>query len=87
MPTPEEFEEFAEKFAFKRPEWMKHDWQWDRVQELEAMGGGKGFPQTYEAYQTWIDEQLGRAPPRGTVSTRRTSPRWCSNTKRHCRPR
>ena len=41
---------------------MQADWQWQRVSELEKLGGGQGFPQTYDAYLKWVDNQLGRPP-------------------------
>ena len=40
MPDESRVEEIAEKHAFQQPEWMP-DWQWQRVRELRALGGGR----------------------------------------------
>lgn len=56
-----ELRSLAARLSFRRPEWMP-EWQWRRVQELAALGGGEDFPATMEAYHRWLDEQLARAP-------------------------
>jgi hypothetical protein len=62
MPTPRQIADWADRFGFKRPEGMA-DWQWKRVQELKALGGGWSFPQTPQDYTAWIDDLLS-TPPR-----------------------
>lgn len=61
VPSEKEFTEFPKMFAFKRPTWA-NDWQWKRLQELYAMGGANGFPETYDAYLKWIDSMLSLHP-------------------------
>ena len=63
MPTETEFEGLLAQYALAQPDWMP-DWQWERVQELAALGGGIDFPQDYKAYQTWLDRMLWLAPRR-----------------------
>ncbi|MBK9140843.1 MAG: hypothetical protein IPM17_19170 [Verrucomicrobia bacterium] len=43
------------------------DWQWQRVQELKALGRVRDYPATPEAYGQWMDEMLAR-PPRSAPS-------------------
>lgn len=62
MPTAEELAQLLKKYAPQRPAWMP-EWQWQRVQELEALGGGYSIPATSEAYGKWIDTMLA-VPPR-----------------------
>ena len=62
MPTADELAKILERYAIAKPAWMP-DWQWKRVQELDAMGGGYRIPKTPEAYGKWIDEMLA-TPPR-----------------------
>ena len=61
MPTADQLRDFAEKHGFRRPTWMS-DWQWQRVQELKAVGHVQDYPNTLEAYGKWIDEMLAVTP-------------------------
>ena len=61
VPDRGTFDRLAEKLAFHRPDYM-NDWQWKRAQQLHAMGGGEGFPETYEGYLAWIDKYLSLYP-------------------------
>ena len=61
MPTPEEFHKIVEEFALHRPAWMP-EWQWQRVQELDKLGGGYRLPTEYEAYGKWLDGMLADPP-------------------------
>ena len=61
MPTADQLRAFAEKHAFQRPAWMPN-WQWQRVQELKALGHVQDYPATPEAYGRWIDAMLARPP-------------------------
>src|SRR5690606_19301049 len=63
LPSEREIAAFIERFALKQPDWMP-DWQWQRVQELLALGGQSDFPQTIEGYYEWIDHNLAFAPRR-----------------------
>ena len=63
MPTDDEIARWAATHRFAKPGWMP-EWQWQRVQELKALGGGRSFPSTPEAYATWIDDTLAIAPRR-----------------------
>jgi hypothetical protein len=49
MPTAEQVRDFAVKHHFQRPDWMG-DWQWQRVQDLKALGHVQDYPATLEAY-------------------------------------
>jgi hypothetical protein len=62
LPTPEELSRLLERYAIQRPASMP-DWQWQRVQELDALGGGYRIPKTPEDYGRWIDGMLA-TPPR-----------------------
>jgi hypothetical protein len=61
MPTADSIRAFATKHAFQRPAWMP-DWQWQRVQELKALGRVQDYPATPEAYGKWIDVMLAKPP-------------------------
>lgn len=61
MPTPAELQASALRHRFARPAWMP-DWQWQRVQELNAIGGGWTFPDDIGAYARWIDALLAMTP-------------------------
>jgi len=61
MPTAAQIRDFAAKHGFHRPGWMS-DWQWQRVQELKALGHVQDYPATSEAYAKWIDAMLAKAP-------------------------
>jgi len=61
VPDRKAFQALAEKLAFDRPDYMS-DWQWRRAQELREMGGGEGFPESYEDYLAWIDKFLSLYP-------------------------
>jgi hypothetical protein len=61
MPTAEQVRDFAAKHGFRRPAWMP-DWQWQRVQELKAIGHVQDYPRTPEAYAKWIDAMLAKPP-------------------------
>jgi len=61
MPTEEELKAIIERFRLKRPDWMPR-WQWERVQELDALGGGYRIPTTPEGYAKWIDNMLSDPP-------------------------
>lgn len=62
MPTPDELQQILQRYAVSKPDWMP-DWQWQRVQQLDAMGGGYRIPTKPDAYGKWIDEMLA-TPPR-----------------------
>ena len=61
MPDAEKIRAFAEKHVFRRPSWMP-DWQWQRVQELKAIGHIHDYPATSESYGKWIDSMLAKPP-------------------------
>ena len=63
MPSAQETEKLAALHAVRQPSWMP-DWQWRRVQELHAEGGGWTFPDTPEKYAAWIDGMLELQPRR-----------------------
>jgi hypothetical protein len=62
LPNPEQFKALLDKHALRRPAWMSQ-WQWQRVSELDALGGGYRIPATMEGYAKWLDEML-KDPPR-----------------------
>jgi len=62
MPTAEELAALLNHYTPVKPESMP-EWQWKRVQELDAMGGGYRLPKTPDAYGKWIDGMLS-TPPR-----------------------
>jgi hypothetical protein len=66
LPSAGQIRAFAAQHAFQRPAWMP-DWQWQRVQELKALGRVRDYPATPEAYGQWMDEMLAR-PPRSAPS-------------------
>lgn len=61
MPSADQIRAFAAKHAFQRPAWMP-DWQWQRVQELKAIGRVQDYPATLEGYARWIDAMLAKPP-------------------------
>lgn len=61
MPSADQIRTFAAKHRFQRPRWMP-DWQWQRVQELKAIGHIQDYPATPEAYGKWMDVMLARPP-------------------------
>lgn len=61
MPSADQIRLFAAKHAFQRPAWMS-DWQWERVQELKAIGKIQDYPATPEAYAKWMDAMLAKPP-------------------------
>ncbi len=61
MPTPEQFPALLERYALRRPAWMPA-WQWERVQELDRLGGGYRFPTDLAAYGKWLDGMLADPP-------------------------
>ncbi len=61
MPTADHIRAFAAKHDFQRPVWMP-DWQWQRVQELRAIGKTQDYPATIEAYGEWMDSMLAKPP-------------------------
>jgi hypothetical protein len=61
MPSVEQIRAFAAKHAFQRPDGMP-EWQWQRVQELKAIGHIQNYPDTLEAYAKWIDAMLAKPP-------------------------
>ena len=61
MPSVEQIRAFAAKHAFQRPDWMP-EWQWQRVQELKAIGHIQNYPDTTESYGKWIDAMLAKPP-------------------------
>jgi hypothetical protein len=63
LPTAEGLTALAARLGFHQPAGMPA-WQWQRVQELQRMGGGWDFPATSDAYNRWIDDMLARAPRR-----------------------
>jgi len=61
MPSATELAAILTRFSPRQPAWMQ-DWQWKRVQELLALGGGYRFPSTPEEYGKWIDDMLADPP-------------------------
>ncbi len=61
MPSADQLRALAAKHSFQRPTWMP-DWQWQRVQELNAIGQIRDYPATPEAYAAWIDGMLAKPP-------------------------
>jgi len=61
MPTADQVRDFAATHGFRRPAWMS-DWQWQRIQELRAIGHIQDYPATLEAYAKWIDAMLAKPP-------------------------
>ena len=66
MPDEATIKDFARRFASRQPAWMP-DWQWQRVQELKALGGGMESVQAIEAgnpeaYAKLIRSLLSRPP-------------------------
>ena len=61
MPTPEQLQALIDKYALKRPAWMP-DWQWQRVAELDKLGGGYRLPRDPAGYAKWIDNMLAEPP-------------------------
>ncbi len=61
IPTAEEIKKLSDRFGFNKPAWMP-TWQWQRVQELQALGGDWRFPDTPEDYAKWIDSMLAISP-------------------------
>jgi len=61
MPSLEQIRAFAAKHAFRRPDWMP-EWQWQRVQELKAIGHIQNYPDTTASYEKWIDAMLAKPP-------------------------
>lgn len=59
--TDAEVAALAERLGFRHPDWMP-DWQWERVRELQTLGGGRDFPAAMDDYHGWLDAQLARAP-------------------------
>jgi hypothetical protein len=62
LPTADDLKTLLAKHAPKKPAGMA-DWQWTRIEELLALGGGNTIPATPEAYAKWIDGMLA-TPPR-----------------------
>jgi hypothetical protein len=62
MPTDVQFRSLVSRFKTRRPSTMP-EWQWQRVQELYALGGATEFPATLEAFEQWMDSLLA-LPPR-----------------------
>ena len=77
MPTPEQINALAARFAAKKPAWMA-DWQWQRVKELQTAGGQEGadapfwndyvpnYARRYgnkpeQVYPVWLDYILSKA--------------------------
>lgn len=52
-----EVQAFIAKHAIRQSPGMP-DWQWARVQELLALGGGNAFATTPEQYNAWLDDLL-----------------------------
>ncbi|OPZ24716.1 MAG: hypothetical protein BWZ02_02793 [Lentisphaerae bacterium ADurb.BinA184] len=63
MPSAAQITQFAAAKGFNRPAGMP-DWQWQRVQELQAAGRAEGYPATPEAYGQWLDSMLAIQPRR-----------------------
>ncbi len=61
MPTEQEFQELVARYALERPAWMP-EWQWQRVEELDKLGGGYRLPVDYAAYGKWLDGMLADPP-------------------------
>jgi hypothetical protein len=61
MPDADQIRALAAKHAFQRPSWMP-DWEWQRVQELKALGHVQDYPATPEAYGKWVDAMLAKPP-------------------------
>ena len=63
MPSAEQIKQFATDLGFRKPESMP-GWQWQRVSELNAIGGDWSYPATPEDYAKWIDHMLAIQPRR-----------------------
>jgi hypothetical protein len=61
MPTAAQVRDYAAKYGFRRPDWMS-DWQWQRAQELKAIGHVQEYPATPEDYARWVDSMLAKPP-------------------------
>jgi hypothetical protein len=67
MPSLGEIQKWATQFSFQKQPWMS-DWQWQRSQELVThhkatkKGSHFVFPNTLEAFQSWMDSKLGDTP-------------------------
>ena len=61
MPSAEKLAEILDNYSIKRQPWMA-DWQWERVRELDKLGGGYRIPDTAEGYARWIDGMLSNPP-------------------------
>ena len=61
MPSSAEVARYVKRLGFGRRAWMP-DWQWQRVQELKKLGGGRAFPTTEKGYVEWIDRVLSESP-------------------------
>ena len=76
IPSVEKLAEYRARLGFVQPAWMP-EWQWQRVQELYALGKlgpvVMKFPDTAEEYAEWIDFLLSVAPRHffGHVTPRR----------------
>lgn len=61
VPSQSDYQRFYNSFKFKRPSYCD-DTQWQRLQELFNMGGGKSFPSDYKTYLKWLDHYLSLIP-------------------------
>ncbi|MHB9133360.1 MAG: hypothetical protein ACYDBB_20020 [Armatimonadota bacterium] len=61
MPTPEELVKIVKRYALTRPAGIP-DWQWKRIQELDALGGAQLMPSDPKKFTEWIDWMLSQAP-------------------------
>jgi len=61
MRTAAQVRDYAAKYGFRRPDWMS-DWQWQRVQELKAIGRVQEYPAALEDYARWVDSMLAKPP-------------------------
>lgn len=69
MPTDEQINALIAKFGFSKPANME-DWKWQRLQELNNIKNSNlGFPETKQAYLTWLDQMIGLAPRAWTGHT------------------
>ncbi|MGA2616899.1 MAG: hypothetical protein ABSF26_04760 [Thermoguttaceae bacterium] len=61
LPNAEQLKAILEKYVLRRPAWMSL-WQWQRVDELDKLGGGYRIPATVGAYAQWVDNMLPDPP-------------------------
>ena len=61
MPDAEQLRKILKTHALRKRPWMS-DWQWKRIEELAALGGGYVIPKTPDGYARWVDGMLADPP-------------------------